>query len=297
MKKNLLIIFIGLLSFHTSFSQRQPKSAASSLQDSLETIAKDARGTVGVSILYKASGRRISLHGKEHFPMQSVYKFPLALKILHDVDNGKLSLDQKIHIDQKDWPLKIYSPLRDSLKGQAANLSLRTLLQYTVSKSDNGGCDVLFKVTGGTRVVNDFIHHLGINDIAIVATEAEMAKAWNVQYGNWCTPDAMTALLERFMDGEILKPASTKLLMQFMINTTTGPGRLKGMLPSTTKVAHKTGSSDTNDKGITAATNDAGIITLPDGNHLLITVFVKDAAADVSTRERVIARIAAAAYK
>jgi len=99
------------------------------------------------------------------------------------------------------------------------------------------------------------------------------------------------------MDGEILKPASTKLLMQFMINTTTGPGRLKGMLPSTTKVAHKTGSSDTNDKGITAATNDAGIITLPDGNHLLITVFVKDAAADESTRERVIARIAAAAYK
>jgi beta-lactamase class A len=152
-------------------------------------------------------------------------------------------------------------------------------------------------LAGGTRVVTDFIHRIGIKDIAIVATEAEMATAWDVQYGNWCTPDAMTALLELFMDGKILKPATTKILMQFMINTTTGPGRIKGMLPSTTTVAHKTGSSNTNDKGITAATNDAGIITLPDGKPLIITVFVKDAAADETTREKVIARSAAAAYK
>jgi len=290
-KIGALTVLISLLFF------QQPAAGQKSLQDSLEQIAKDARGTVGVSILYKGTGRRISLNGKEHFPMQSVFKFPLALYILHEVDKGRLSLDQKIHIDKNDWPAKIYSPLRDSLKGLAATVPLRTLLQYTVSKSDNGGCDVLFKLAGGTSVVNDFIHHIGIKDIAIVATEAEMAKAWDVQYGDWCTPDAMTALLELFMDGKILKPTTTKLLMQWMINTTTGPGRIKGLLPPGTPVAHKTGTSNTNDKGITAATNDAGIITLPNGKPLIITVFVKDAAADESTREKVIARIAAAAYK
>ena len=292
-------LFIALLSLQASFGQPNQSThptTASVLQDSLEAIAKDARGTVGVSILYKASGRRISLHGKEHFPMQSVFKFPLALKILHDVDEGKLSIDQKIHIDQKDWASKLLSPLRDSLKGHTADIPLRTLLQYTVSKSDNSGCDILFRLAGGTRIVNDFIHHTGITDIAIVATETEMAKAWDVQYGNWCTPDAMTALLELFIDGKILKPATTKLLMQFMINTTTGPARIKGLLPATATVAHKTGTSNTNDKGITAATNDAGIITLPNGQPLIITVFVKDAAADEPTRERVIARMAAAGY-
>jgi beta-lactamase class A len=100
------------------------------------------------------------------------------------------------------------------------------------------------------------------------------------------------------MDGKILKPATQAILMQFMVNTTTGPARLKGMLPRGTKLAHKTGTSNTNDKGITAATNDIGIITLPDGKSLIISVFVKDAAADEPTREKVIARIAAAAiYK
>ncbi|HVU53633.1 MAG TPA: class A beta-lactamase, subclass A2 [Puia sp.] len=315
----VITLFIGLLSLQFFFvhpaagqepqpavaqashlgtrQKSQPPVTQKSLRDSLENIAKDARGTVGVSLLYKSTDRRISLHGNEHFPMQSVFKFPLTLYILHEVDNGKLTLDQKIHIDQKDWPAKIWSPLRDSLKGQAAIVPLRTLLQYTVSKSDNGGCDVLFKLAGGTRVVNDYIHQIGIKDIAIVATEAEMAKAWDVQYGNWCTPVAMTSLLELFMNGKILKPATTKTLMQLMINTTTGPARIKGLLPPGTPVAHKTGTSNTNDKGITAATNDAGIITLPDGKPLIITVFVKDAAADEATREKVIARIAVAAYK
>ena len=47
---------------------------------------------------------------------------------------------------------------------------------------------------------------------------------------------------------------------------------------------------------LSAAANDAGIITLPDGEHLLLVVFVSDAKADDSTREGVIARIAKAAY-
>jgi beta-lactamase class A len=58
-------------------------------------------------------------------------------------------------------------------------------------------------------------------------------------------------------------------------------------------VAHKTGTSGSQ-KAITAATNDLGIITLPNGTHLAIAVFVSDSAADEATREGVIAKIAKA---
>ena len=44
------------------------------------------------------------------------------------------------------------------------------------------------------------------------------------------------------------------------------------------------------------ATNDVGLITLPDGRRLAITIFVTDSAADDETRDAVIARIAKAAY-
>jgi beta-lactamase class A len=60
-------------------------------------------------------------------------------------------------------------------------------------------------------------------------------------------------------------------------------------------VAHKSGTSDV-DNGVAHATNDIGLIPLPDGRQIAIAVFVTDSTADETTREKVIARIARAAY-
>jgi beta-lactamase class A len=60
-------------------------------------------------------------------------------------------------------------------------------------------------------------------------------------------------------------------------------------------VAHKTGTSGTS-AGLTRATNDIGLVTLPNGRHMAIAVFVSDSPADTDTREAVIARIARAAW-
>jgi beta-lactamase class A len=47
---------------------------------------------------------------------------------------------------------------------------------------------------------------------------------------------------------------------------------------------------------MTSATNDVGLIILPDGRHLAIAVFVSDSIADESVREGAIAKIARAAW-
>lgn len=60
-------------------------------------------------------------------------------------------------------------------------------------------------------------------------------------------------------------------------------------------LAHKSGTSDV-DNGLAPATNDIGLITLPDGRLLAIAVFVTDSRADDATREKIIAQIARAAY-
>jgi beta-lactamase class A len=71
--------------------------------------------------------------------------------------------------------------------------------------------------------------------------------------------------------------------------------RLAGDLPKGTIVAHKTGSSGM-ENGRAAATNDMGLITLPDGRQLAIAVFIADSRADDATRDRVIARLGRAIY-
>jgi beta-lactamase class A len=50
------------------------------------------------------------------------------------------------------------------------------------------------------------------------------------------------------------------------------------------------------DNGVAHATNDIGLIALPDGRQLAIAVFVTDSTADEATRKKVIARIGRAAY-
>ncbi len=95
--------------------------------------------------------------------------------------------------------------------------------------------------------------------------------------------------------GKTLSQVTADYILKAMTESNNPPNRLKGMLPQGTVVAHKTGTGGTRD-GITSATNDVGIITLPNGNHVAIAVFVGDSKAALATREAVIAKIAKAVY-
>jgi beta-lactamase class A len=80
-----------------------------------------------------------------------------------------------------------------------------------------------------------------------------------------------------------------------MTDSTTGPRRLKGLLPPGTPVAHKTGTAPTVN-GLTRATNDVGLIHLGGSRWLAVAVSVSDSPADAASRESVIAQIARAAW-
>ena len=119
-----------------------------------------------------------------------------------------------------------------------------------------------------------------------------MHKDWDAQFSNWTTPKAATDLLVAFYTKNILSDSSFNFLLKTMIETSTGKNRIKGQLPEGTIVAHKTGSSGTNDEGITAASNDIGIVTLPNGNHFAIAVFVSKSKENDETNEKIISDIA-----
>lgn len=266
------------------------------LRDSIRYVAAQSLGTVGVAFQIRGDSAYTGINTARHLPMQSVYKFHLALYFLHQVDRRKLAIDQPIAVDTADWEPKEYSPLRDGYRSPPVSIPLQELLRAIIINSDNVACDILFRKAGGPSSVNDYIKSLGITDISIAATEAQMHHSWPVQYGNWTSAGAMVTLLANFDAGKILSPASTLLLRQWMTESPRISGRLKGLLPAGTPVAHKPGTSDVSPEGIAAATNDVGIITLPDNRHLIVAVFVSDSKAGEAIREKVIARIARLVY-
>ena len=109
------------------------------------------------------------------------------------------------------------------------------------------------------------------------------------------TPNGTIQLLARAFRGEDLSKSSTARLIEMLKATTTFPTRLKELLPPGTIVAHQTGSTGTV-KGLTAATNDSGVIFLPDGGQLAVSVYVKASTRTDAARDSSIARIARAAF-
>jgi beta-lactamase class A len=290
--KSFLIISMIFFQVAAAF----PKTNTDNLQLNIENYIRTKKANIGVAIKGIETGESILVGNAAHYPMQSVFKFHLVLAVLHQVDIGYLSLDQKILIKKSDVMLKTWSPLRKKYPEGNIELTLGEIIQYTVLQSDNNCCDILFRLVGGTGKVNEYIHNTGIQDVSIKATESEMGKAWDVQYTNWSSPEAAVDLLVKFYNGKLLSVKSYNFLLNLMIDTATGEKRIKGSLPVGTVVAHKTGTSGINGNGMTAATNDIGVITLPNGNHFAIAVFVSDSYEKNEVNEKIIAEISGMAW-
>lgn len=271
-------------------------NAQTPIRKSILDAIDDLHGDIGVAIKHLERGDTVAYNGTKHFPMQSVYKFHLALAVMDQVDKGKLALDEKILIRKEDFIPNTWSPIADQYPQGNVSLPIQDILFATVAQSDNNGCDVLFNLVGGTKKVNDYIKKLGVTEVSIQNTEGQMHQDPNLQYENWSTPNGAVKLLELFYKGKILSVGSQESLQDIMERTTTGPKRIKGLLPPGTVVAHKTGMGSKNSAGMLTAINDIGIVTLPDGTHFAIAFFISNTTESSEKLERLMARISKTAY-
>ena len=121
-----------------------PAVAQPPLQQQIRNIAADAHAKVSTACSLPGTQLNCDVDAEAHPPMQSVFKLPLALTILHQVEQGKFSLDQSIRFQPEDLILPMpYSPLQDKYPQAGVDVPLRTLLQMTVALSDNTAADIL----------------------------------------------------------------------------------------------------------------------------------------------------------
>lgn len=280
--------------------------AQGSLQSKVAAIASDAKGTVNVSCMLPGTTLNCDLHPHNHAPMQSMYKLPLALTALHMADLGTLlpiqragepmdvTLDRTVQFLPTDIIPGSFSPLTERYPKANVDVKLREIISLAVGQSDNGAEEVLVRLVGGPLAVEHYMHSLGISAIQVRYSERDLDRNEDLQYQDWIEPTAAIQLLELLLNNPPVSPIANAFLLKAMDSPFTS-ARLRAGLPSGTPLAHKSGSSGTHG-GLTAATNDIGLITLPDGRKLAIAVFVTDSRADDDTREAVIARIARVVY-
>ena len=287
-KKTSITFLILLIVFTQGYSQE-----FETLRLNIEFIINSNNATVGVAINWVEVRDTLSINGQRHFPMQSVFKFPIALTVLSEIDKGNLSYDQKIEIKKSELLPGLWSPIREKYP-EGGTLTIAEILEYTVALSDNVGCDVLLKLLGKPQAVENYFSSLGFQDISVKINEETMQGNWDLQFLNWTTPKEANRILATFYENKdrLLSKESHDFVWDVMKGTKTGENRLRGQLPKETVVAHKTGWSGAHrETGITAAVNNIGIVFLPDRKYFTISVFVTESAESLEANEKIIADI------
>ena len=299
----------------------------------LETQVRNiAKGNVAVGVQVVETGEQWFFKGDERFPMQSTYKAPIAVAVLHQVDEGTLTLDHLIAIHRTDLSV-LWSPINQKYAGEAMTFTVEDLLRRMVGESDNTAADVLQRTLGGPKNVQQILDGLGIKNVRVDRLEREIqlemrgiaAKDFQTDWSkpeafekvveqlpepsrhqalqhyyedprDTATPKGMCDFLIKLQTGCLLSEKSTQLLLKIMTESTTGQKRLKAGLPAGWSVAHKTGTSG-DLLGVWPATNDVGILTTPQGKHIAIAVFISNSPASLEDIEKATAQIAAAAAK
>ena len=279
--KKITLLFLLIATY--SFSQN--------LKKEILQITKGKNATVAVSVLDFRNDKTVHIKGNKKLPMLSVFKFHIGLAVLNEVDQGKLNLDQKILIKKSDLLENTWSPIRERFPEGDIEMPLGLLIKYTVAESDNNGCDILLRLIGGTETVQKFINSKGVRNFTIKLNEEQMHQGFEFMYLNTTTANSANQLLKDFRDKKIVSKTSTDFLMTTMLETSTGKNKIVAQLPESVPVAHKTGSSGKNEKGLTAAENDIGIVTMPGGKSYALSIFVSDSMESAETNTKMIADI------
>ena len=293
---------------------------AASLQRQLMRLANEARpGTLGLAVSDLQSGRTWGVNPGQAFPMMSVFKAPLGATVLSEVDARTLSLGRRVIVKRDELVRSGLSRITATFHGRQETFTVRQLLEAAVSESDNTAADVLLKLIGGPRVATAFLRQHGIRHMRIDRGEGEIAREFQGRAGlqvvgseetaqekdarllrgyaaylkdprDRSTPEAAASFLKELWQGQLLTPASTRLLLHLLYRQTM-PDRLRAGIPPTVRFADKCGTSYTLD-GVTAAFNDIGILTWPDGHTVIVAAFLMGSRASEARRRALFERIA-----
>lgn len=318
---------------------KAPRKAANcaprpeALQQELNRIAASFQGKVGIGVTQAGCDWVVGARQDEFFPQQSVSKLWVALSVLDAVDQGKVRLDQPLTLRPED--LVVFNqPMRWRLLEEGSlTLPVHSLLENSLSLSDNLANDKLLWTVGGPDHVRNILKERGLggirfgpgerllqSGIAGVQWTPELALGNNFEDARQRLPlEQRQALLARYvadpMDGatpagiskalgqlamgDLLSPANTQVMLDIMAHSRSGPRRLKGGVPAGWKVYHKTGTGQEL-RGVATGYNDVAVFVAPDGTSYGVAVMIGETRQPIPVRMEMmqaVSRAVAAAHE
>lgn len=248
------------------------------LYDSISNIVSRYPGEIGVALIIDDTDT-VTVNNLPIYPMMSVFKLHQAVALCDYFDSEDISLDTIVNIRRSELNPLTWSPMLKDHPESILTLTVRDLLRYTLTQSDNNASNLLFTRFVSTQVTDSIIATLiPRRSFSIVYTEEEMSADHDRAYSNFTSPLGAAGLINRLFTDSLVSEAKKLFLCETLKECITGNDRIAAPLidKQGIVIAHKTGSGYTKDNGILVAHNDVAFITLYGKRHYSLAVFVKD---------------------
>jgi len=258
--KSILISFCFLyLLFNHAPAHAENKNTTNILISEIHAKIKQYPGlTCGVCIKPSWFKNPININSDYIFPAASLIKIPIAVILLIKIDKKEISWDRILTLKHYHYAQGA-GYLRTKKTG--TKIKLREAFRLMLTISDNTAANMIIDLLGGVSSINKQIAVFGLKNTKLVTLLGDFKGA------NKTSPGDLAILLEKSLEGNLLSKSSKRILKNTLMDVE-NKSLIKKGLGKYTRFAHKTGT-------IGICVGDAGIIYLPFGKRITISIVVK----------------------
>ena len=259
-------------------------------------IAADAEfGAVAVAVHDYESEWEFALEGDRVFHAASTIKVAILLAIYKLAEEGRLHLDDTLHVRNRFRSLADGTVFRVAANrdGDGAvhrrvgrSMRVRELARAMITRSSNLATNLLLDYLG-IEAVRGVFAEAKIDGIEI-ARGVEDTRAFELGISNRVTARGLVGLFRLLCEGDFVS-GETRAQMLDVLHAQEFNSMIPEGLPKDARVAHKTGE-------ISTVCHDAGIVFLP-GRKPYVLAILAEMQASVETRSGPVAEISRAIFE
>ncbi len=250
-------------------------------QKQLAMLEAQSKGRLGVAALNTADGAALLHRSSERFPFCSTFKVLLVAAILKRSAEEEALLER--HVDYTPNDLLNYAPITRKYVGQG--MTVTELCAAAIQYGDNTATNLLLKLLGGLSKVTAFARSIGDSEFRLDRWEPDMNTAIPGDPRDTSTPAAMAHSLYQVALGGVLATQQRKLLLGWLIGSTTGTARIRSGVPTGWQVGDKTGS------GYYGTTNDLALVRPPAKPPIIVAAYFTQPDKNAKHRNDVLASV------
>ncbi len=225
----------------------------------------------GVAAVNLSDGRSAFVNADTGFPTASMYKLLVMYRVFQAVDQGSLSMDDQVTIQDADLAQV------DSTDLWAGDtMTVAGALGNMITVSSNASAWALTRLVGGWGQVTSAAEELGMSSTYLDGQDF------------WSTPGDMAHFFRLLAGRSLVSDATSGQMIDLLLQQTAND-RIPALLPDGVQVAHKTGELE-------GVRNDGGIISGPSGNYVIVVMSQSGDTSEQVQAEAEISRMVYAHY-